>query len=121
MSVPVSVHQPAPDRTVAVWLDSSPDLTSINSTQAHWVDGEHWPTDLAVGGSNPSRRAPKPRVEAMLAHSCADRGLLQTDLVGSGPVWWMIRPATGLAVCLPPCGDTATLRMAWWRRRAGAR
>jgi hypothetical protein len=43
MAVRVAVHQPAPD-----------------STQAHWVDGEHQPTDLAVGGSNPSRRAKWP-------------------------------------------------------------
>ena len=62
MSVPVSVHQPAPDRTLAVWLDSAPDLSSTDGTQAYCVDGDHQPTDLAVGGSNPSRRAPKPLV-----------------------------------------------------------
>src|SRR5687767_11405427 len=61
MSVPVSVHQAVPDRTLAVWLDSTPDLSSANSTQAYCVDGEHQPTDLAVGGSNPSRRARSPR------------------------------------------------------------
>src|SRR5829696_10152393 len=49
MSVPVSVHQPAPDRTLAVWLDSTPDLSSTNSTQADCMDGEHQPTDLVVG------------------------------------------------------------------------
>jgi hypothetical protein len=57
VSVRVSVHQPVPDRTPAVWLDSAADLSSANSTQAYWVDGDHQPTDLAVGGSNPSRRA----------------------------------------------------------------
>jgi hypothetical protein len=57
VSVCVSVHQPAPDRTLAVWLDSSPDLSCTNSTRGYWVDAEHQPTDLAVGGSNPSRRA----------------------------------------------------------------
>ena len=57
MSVPVSVHQPALDRTQATWLDSTPDLSCINSTQAYCVDGEHQPTDLAVGRSNPSRLA----------------------------------------------------------------
>jgi hypothetical protein len=46
-------------------VDSTPDLSSANSTQAHWVDGEHQPTDLAVGGSNPSRRAPKPQVNGL--------------------------------------------------------
>ena len=49
MSVPVSVHQPAPDRTLAVWLDSPPDLSSANSTQGYWADVDHQPTDLAVG------------------------------------------------------------------------
>jgi GNAT superfamily N-acetyltransferase len=57
MSVPVSVHQPAPDRTLAVCLDSTPDLSCTNSTQAYCMDVDHQPTDLAVGGSNPSRRA----------------------------------------------------------------
>jgi len=46
VSVPVSVHQPAPDRTQAVWLDLAPDLSSTNSTQAHWVDGEHQPNGV---------------------------------------------------------------------------
>jgi hypothetical protein len=50
MSVPLSVHQPVPDRTLAVWLDSTPDLSCTDSTQAYCVDGEHQPTDLVVGG-----------------------------------------------------------------------
>jgi hypothetical protein len=54
MSVPVSVHQPAPDRTLAVWLDSTPDLSSTDSTQAYWVDGEHQPHNSPVAG----RRSP---------------------------------------------------------------
>src|SRR5215218_699393 len=44
----LSVHQPSPDRTVAVWLDSASDLSCTDSTQAHCVDVEHQPTDLAV-------------------------------------------------------------------------
>jgi integrase len=32
------------------------------------VDVEHQPTDLAVGGSNPSRRAPKPQVNDGVSH-----------------------------------------------------
>src|SRR5213083_2664160 len=47
--VRVAVHQPAPDRTLAVSLDSTPDLSSTNSPQAHCVDAEHQATDLAVG------------------------------------------------------------------------
>jgi hypothetical protein len=53
MSVPVLVHQPAPDSTWDDWLDSAPDLSCTDSTQAYWVDGEHQPTDLAVGGRIP--------------------------------------------------------------------
>ena len=57
MAVRVAVHQSSPDRTLAVWLDLVPDLSSTNSTQEYLVDVEHQATDLAVGGSNPSRRA----------------------------------------------------------------
>jgi hypothetical protein len=49
MAVRVAVHQPSPDRTLAVWLDSTPDLSSANSTPAYCVDVKHQPTDLAVG------------------------------------------------------------------------
>jgi hypothetical protein len=56
-SVPVSVHQPAPERTQATWLDSTPDLSCANSTQAHCVDVEHQPTDLAVKSQRVTRRA----------------------------------------------------------------
>ena len=53
MSVPVSVHQPVPDRTLAVWLDLAPDLSCTDSTQAYWVDGEHQPTDLVAAVVTP--------------------------------------------------------------------
>jgi hypothetical protein len=59
MSVPVSVHQPALDRTLAIWLDSAPNWSSANSTQAYVVDAEHQPTDLAVGLPD---RGPRSRV-----------------------------------------------------------
>jgi hypothetical protein len=48
MAVRVAVHKPAPDRTVAVELDSAPDLSCTESTQDHCVDVEHQPTDLVV-------------------------------------------------------------------------
>ena len=51
MAVRVAVHQPSPDRTQGVWLDSNPDLSCTNSTPDNAVDVEHQPTDLAVGGS----------------------------------------------------------------------
>jgi hypothetical protein len=49
MAVRVAVHQPSPDRTLAVYLDSTPDLSCTNSTQDHPLDVDHQPTDLAVG------------------------------------------------------------------------
>jgi hypothetical protein len=62
MSIPVSVHQPSPDSTAGYRLDLTPDLSSANSTQPHCLDAEHQPTDLAIGGSNPSRRAPDQQI-----------------------------------------------------------
>jgi len=52
VSVSVSVHQPSPGSTLAVWLDSAPDLSSTNSTQADCVDAEHQPTELVVGAGS---------------------------------------------------------------------
>jgi hypothetical protein len=49
MAVHVAVHHPSPDRTLAVSLDSASDLSCTDSTQAHYVDVDHQPTDLAVG------------------------------------------------------------------------
>jgi hypothetical protein len=65
MAVRVAVHQPSPDSTQAVWLDSTPDLSCTDSTQAHWVDVEHQPTDL-VGNRYLPSTWPAP-----LAHSVA--------------------------------------------------
>jgi hypothetical protein len=41
MSVPVSVHQPSSDRTLAVLLDSAPDLSCTDSTQDYCLDVDH--------------------------------------------------------------------------------
>ena len=46
MAVRVAVHQPAPDSTQAVWLDSAPDLSCADSIQAYWVDVEHQPNGV---------------------------------------------------------------------------
>jgi hypothetical protein len=48
MAVRVAVHQPLPDKALAVWLDSTRDLSSTNGTQAHSVDVEHQATDLTA-------------------------------------------------------------------------
>jgi hypothetical protein len=61
VSVPVSVHQPAPDPTPSSWLDWG----CTDSTRADWVDAEHQPTDLAVGARvrlEPRRLMPAPGV-----------------------------------------------------------
>jgi hypothetical protein len=73
MSVSVSVHQRLPDRTQATWLDSAPDLSCTNSTQAYVLDVEHQPRDLAVGGSNPSRRAKRTAQRLSSKRSSPDR------------------------------------------------
>jgi hypothetical protein len=66
VSVSVSVHEPLPDRTLAISLDLAPDLSCTDSLQDHCLDVDHQPTDLAVGSS-------------------LDR---------SGPLWWMIKGAS---------------------------
>ena len=41
----------------AVWTDEPPNASSPDPSGADQIDAEHQATDLAVGGSNPSRRA----------------------------------------------------------------
>jgi hypothetical protein len=53
----VSVHQPSPDGTLAIWLDSIHDLSCIDSTQNYCVDAEHQPKDVPLEAG--SRLAPK--------------------------------------------------------------
>ena len=45
------------DRSGSVWIDDAPDVSSPDPSGANQADVEHQATDLAVGGSNPSRRA----------------------------------------------------------------
>jgi hypothetical protein len=47
---------------------------------------------LAVGVRIPRGAHHQRRSEAVSAHPSADLRLVQTDLVGSSPLWWMIRP-----------------------------
>jgi hypothetical protein len=58
VAVLVAVHQPSPDRSLAHWLDPPSDLTRTNSTSQHEVDGEHQPTELAVGVEALSKNPP---------------------------------------------------------------
>src|SRR5215207_1201020 len=104
VAVRVAVHQPAPDSTQATWLDSAPDLSCTNSTQAYCVDVEHQPTDLAVGvfrsadrtsleavlkapGDDPARTDPDDRVVEPLHDgltSSVERARLPAHLDGTG-------------------------------------
>ena len=45
------------DPSGAVWTDGAPNVSRPDPTGADQIDAEHQATDLAVGGSNPSRRA----------------------------------------------------------------
>src|SRR5829696_10142451 len=47
------------DPSGAIWTDEAPNLSRPDPSGADQTDAEHQATDLAVGGSNPSRRAPK--------------------------------------------------------------
>jgi hypothetical protein len=69
------LEPPEPNRT-----DDPAHLTSLDPTGANQSDAEHPPTDLAVGGSSPSRRATSSQVSGM--------PLLTTlVLIIFGPVW----------------------------------
>jgi hypothetical protein len=48
MAVRVAVHHPSPDSTWDIWLDSTLDLSSANSTREYWVNVEHQPTDMVL-------------------------------------------------------------------------
>jgi hypothetical protein len=41
--------QPSPDRTQAISLNSPLDLSCVDSARRYQLDGEHAPTELAVG------------------------------------------------------------------------
>jgi len=70
---------PEPNRT-----DDVPHVTRLDPTGADQSDGEHSPTDLAVGGSNPSRRARFRRSAAQTARVVPRSGSAGT--ITAGPV-----------------------------------
>jgi hypothetical protein len=49
------------DPSGTVWTDEAPNVSRPDPSGADQTDAEHQATDLAVGGSNPSRRAQRPR------------------------------------------------------------
>jgi hypothetical protein len=51
------IHTIRRDRSGSVWTDEAPNLSSPDPSGADQIDAEHQATDLAVGGSNPLRRA----------------------------------------------------------------
>jgi hypothetical protein len=62
------------------WTDNMPHLTSLDPTGADQSDAEHSPTDLAVGGSSPSRCAKSLR-------SARISLLTQAVLIIVGAIW----------------------------------
>jgi hypothetical protein len=50
------------DPTGSVWTDEASNVSRPDLSGADQIDAEHQATDLAVGGSNPSRRAPSAQV-----------------------------------------------------------
>ena len=53
------------DPSGSVWTDEAPNVSRPDPTGADQIDAEHQSTDLAVGGSNPSRRAPSAQVSGL--------------------------------------------------------
>jgi len=60
ISMVIQTTQPEPPEPN--WTDDTPHLSRLDPTGADQSDAEHQPTDLAVGGSSPSRRATLPHV-----------------------------------------------------------
>jgi hypothetical protein len=52
------IHTIRQDPSGAVWTDDPSNLSRPDPSGADQIDAAHQATDLAVGGSNPSRRAP---------------------------------------------------------------
>ena len=48
------------DPSGAIWTDEASNVSRPDPSGADQIDAEHQATDLAVGGSNPSRRAKHP-------------------------------------------------------------
>jgi hypothetical protein len=67
------------DRTRSVWTDEAPNVSRPDPTGADQIDAAHQATDLAVGGSNPSRRAhfrmskPMKRAKSLFRWACGQR------------------------------------------------
>jgi hypothetical protein len=89
------------------WADDTPHATSLDPTGADQSDAEHPPTDLAVGGSSPSRRAP-------------DQQVYRLSLLI--PVAPEVAPALKLLEELPGASRSATERLSQsWALRLDAR
>ena len=55
------------DPSGSVWTDEGPNLSSLDPSGADQIDAEHQSTDLAVEGSNLSRRAQPQRVGEVMS------------------------------------------------------
>jgi hypothetical protein len=59
--IPMIIQTTQPGPSEPNWTDDPSHLTRLDPTGADHSDAEHPPTDLAVGGSSPSRRAQTPQ------------------------------------------------------------
>src|SRR4029450_3209903 len=53
------------ERSGSVWIDGALNVSRPDRSGADQIDAEHQATELAVGGSYPSRRATKPQVNGL--------------------------------------------------------
>jgi hypothetical protein len=65
MIIPLIIHTIRRDPSRSDGIDEPCHVSRSDPSGAVQIDAEHQATDLAVGGSNPSRRASKPQVSGL--------------------------------------------------------
>ena len=102
------------DPSGPVWIDEAPNVSSPDPSGADQTDAEHQATDLAVGGSNPSRRAKPAGQRVSSKRSSAELiGLCQS----LSAQWTVIEPllmSYPSARWLASCTSPRARRFPWW-------
>jgi len=106
----------------AVWTDGPLNVSRSDRSGADQIDAEHQATDLAVGGSNPSRRAPKPQVNglgliALLVSAVVDGSLSLLEGLPSGSHLVIYRRGRSMRVMVYAGRDPLTGRKKWVSRQ----
>ena len=84
------------DCSTGVYLNGGPLLTCSTFTRRRWLSGRPQPTDLAVGGSNPSRRATKAAGHRPAGRLLAAVGSPDCDQTATT---WTATPSLGATTC----------------------